>query len=656
MPGKTPAHAQVFGEVDRPEYTVAKVILESYPGHFVTGNLYRPKGRTGRLPAVLSPHGHWPQGRFSVTDAKTARQQIAAGAERYELGGRAPLQARCVQLARMGCIVFQHDMVGYADSVQLAHRPQPRAEMNTLHDWGFCSPQAEARLQTVLGLQTYNSIRVLDWLISRDDVDPTRIGVTGESGGGTQTFLLSAIDPRPAVAFPAVMVSTTMQGGCLCENASYLHVGTGNIEIAALIAPRPLGMSAADDWTREIASKGFPELQRHYALFGAEPLVMEKTFPQFPHNFNYPSRQVMYHWMNKHLRLGLPEPIVETDYQPLSQAEMSVWDADHPRSPSGDDYEHRLLRQMTAESQRQMAALVPRDAATLRAFREIVGEAVRVFIGRPLPDASSIEVRHRGDVDRDPFRISKLLLRNKAAHEEIPCLLLKPKAWNRQAVIWVSREGKQSLFAGGKGTQRVPGPTPAVQKLLDAGVAVLGLDLLGQGEFAADEKLWAKARINRGEKQIWAGYAGYTYGYNHPLFSQRVHDLLTAIQYARHELGATKVDLIGLHGAGHWVLAARAEAGSAVDRAVADVGDFRFARLATWDDPDFLPGGAKYFDVPGMAALSAPLPLWVTTTAGGNDWSVAAAAYRAAGTADQFRLTPEGPPDLDSQAIRWLLR
>ena len=113
----------------------------------------------------------------------------------------------------------------------------------------------------MMGLQTYNSIRALDWFSGLPDVDPKRIGVTGASGGGTQTFILCAIDPRPAVAFPAVMVSTAMQGGCTCENACYLRVGTGNVEIAALIAPRPLGMTAADDWTKEIATKGLPELQ-----------------------------------------------------------------------------------------------------------------------------------------------------------------------------------------------------------------------------------------------------------------------------------------------------------------------------------------------------------------------------------------------------------
>ena len=90
------------------------------------------------------------------------------------------------------------------------------------------------------------------------------------------------------------MVGTAMQGGCTCENACLLRVETGNVELAALFAPKPLGMTAADDWTKEMPTKGFPELQRQFAMLGAPQNVMLTPLLQFQHNYNYPSRAAMY--------------------------------------------------------------------------------------------------------------------------------------------------------------------------------------------------------------------------------------------------------------------------------------------------------------------------------------------------------------------------
>src|SRR5229473_3330461 len=260
-PEKTPLQAVVHGKIDRDDYTIEKVFFASYPGHYVSGNLYRPKLSGGRQPpeqkhpAVLSPHGHWQNGRFYERKEKEAQAEVANGAEKTMEGARYPLQSRCAQLARMGCVVFHYDMVGYADSQQIEHRK------------GFTDAEAELRLQSFMGLQAWNSIRALDFLSSLPDVDPTRIGVTGASGGGTQTFILCAVDDRPAVAFPAVMVGTGMQGGCICENCSALRTDTGNVELAGLFAPKPLGMTGADDWTKEIMTKGFPELKSLYRLY-----------------------------------------------------------------------------------------------------------------------------------------------------------------------------------------------------------------------------------------------------------------------------------------------------------------------------------------------------------------------------------------------------
>jgi dienelactone hydrolase len=653
MPAIESARPVIHGKVDREGYTVEKVILETYPGYYVTGNLYRPKDRSGKLPAVLSPHGHWAEGRFYDAGTNELRRQIVEGAERFEPSGRYPLQARCVQLARMGCVVFHYDMVSYADSHQLAHRAGARAAMNDPKRWGFFSPQAEARLQTIFGLQTYNSIRALDFLSALSDVDPRRIGVTGASGGGTQTLILSAIDPRPAVSFPAVMVSTAMQGGCPCENASYLRLGTGNIELAALFAPKPLGMTAANDWTKEIATKGLPELKQHYRLFGVEDLVMAKPLVHFPHNYNHVSRAVMYSWFNKHLKLGLEEPIVEEDFRPLSVAEMTVWDAAHPAPPTGDDFERALLRRMTEDTRRQIEALGPHDRASLAEYRRIVGGAVATMIGRGLPEEGGLQAANCRSQTLGRWSMTKFLLRYPSAGEELPVIRLAPKTWNHRVVIWIDRQGKQGLFTASGGPRR------GIETLLEHGFAVVGADLFGQGEFTADGQPVSKARMNRSKhaapSESWADYAGYTFGYNPPLFSQRVRDILSLVVFLRQGPDAAgQVDAIGLGGAGYWVAAARAIAGGALDRAAIDTAGFRFADVASLDDPNFLPGGAKYGDLPGIIALSAPRPLWLAGEAAAA-LSPVAAAYRAAGEPENLTVRQGTGETSEAAAVEWLL-
>ncbi len=650
MPTKTPANAVVHRLIDRGDYTVECVFLESFPGHFVTGNLYRPKGKAGRLPAILSPHGHWSNGRFHDMGAQEIRKAIVEGAERFEEGGRSPLQSRCVQLARMGCVVFHYDMVGYGDSIQLEHRPGVREHMNTRENWGYFSAQAELRLQHMMGLQTYNSIRALDWLSELPDVDAARIGVTGASGGGTQTFILCAIDSRPAVAFPAVMVSTAMQGGCTCENACYLRVDTGNIEIAALFAPKPLGMTGADDWTREIATKGLPELKQLYRTLGVEELVMAKPLLHFGHNYNYVSRAVLYSWFNKHLKLGASEPVVEEDYARLSIAEMSVWDEKHPRPPRGEDYERSLVKQITEDSDMQMAALVPRDADSLAKYREVMGGAVDVMVGRSLPAAGSVTYAKTAEHDRGDYVEQVGLLRKADSEEELPAIILQPKEHKGTVAIWIDEAGKAGLHDTGES------PNAAVARLLDAGVSVIGVDLLYQGEFLADGDAAGETRQVTAPVRELQGYAGYTYGYNHPLFAQRVHDVLSVISFARsQERAPRKVVAIAFGGAGRWLAAARAQASAGIDRAVVDTAGFRFANVTSLGDHDFLPGGAKYLDLPGMLALSAPQPLWIASE-GTQLPQVITAAYQAAGHPDAVTLYTGADDAKRAAAIDWLTR
>lgn len=648
MPTRTPLNPVIHGLVDREDYTVEKVYFESMPGFYVTGSLYRPKGRTGKCAGVLCPHGHWADGRFHDAGLDQVKKEIQNGAEQFEEGGRSPLQARCVQLARMGCVVFHYDMIGYADSVQISFEiahgfAKQRPEMNTPEQWGLFSPPAESHSQAVMGLQTYNSIRSLDFLESLPDVDASRIGVTGASGGGTQTFVLSALDPRPVVAFPAVMVSTAMQGGCTCENACGLRVGTGNVEIAALFAPKPLGMTAADDWTKEMETKGFPELKKHYQLFEKPDNVMLAAALKFGHNYNMVSRLAMYGWFNKHLGLGVPEPITEKDYRRLSRDEMSVWDASHPKPSGGADFERKLLQWWTQDADQQIAAMAPKDAVSLQKYQDGVGRAVQVVLHASLPSADAIEYVESSAREQAGVRATVGLLKNAALGQELPLLTLSPptpKAWT---VVWLDPRGKAGLL------QDDGSPRAEVKSLLDAGATVVGVDLLYQGEFLADGKPMELAPVVANPRQS----ASYTWGYNPTVFADRTQDILTAVRYVSGRGGATRrVDLVALKGAGPWAAAARALAGQAVENAAIDTDGFRFGKVQALRNPDFLPGGAKYGDLPGMLALAAPGRLWLAGEAGP---ALVESAYQAAGKRDQLSLFngPEG--DRGAAAVAWLL-
>lgn len=650
LPTKTPLNAVVHGKVERDGYTVERVYFEAMPGFYVTGSLYRPTGKSGKLPGVLRPHGHWANGRFHDKGLEQVRKDIAVGDEKFEEGGRSPLQALNVQLVRMGCVVFHYDMIGYADSVQLsfelAHRfKQQRPEMNTTENWGLFSAQAEANLQSIMGLQTWSSIRALDFITSLEDVDASRIGVTGASGGGTQTFILGAIDPRPTVIFPAVMVSTAMQGGCTCENASCLRVNTGNIEIAGLFAPKPLGMTGANDWTKEMSEKGFPELKQLYELFNAKDNVRFQPYNQFGHNYNYPSRAVAHEWFNKQLKLGQTEPIVERDYKRLSTEEMTVWDEKHPKPEGGPEFEKKLVKWWTDDANKQIDGLTPTDEKSLSKFREVVGGAVDVMIGRGLPAAADIHYEATRKVDEGKWLTIFGRVKNLKHHEELSMAFLYPKEWNGQAVIWLDDAGKAGLFdEAGK-------PLAAIQKLVDAGTAVIGVDLFMQGEFLADGKSPERNREVEGNRET----AMFTYGYNHPVFAQRVQDVLTTISFvANHDLKPKQICLVALDPqVGPIAIAARAQARDLVTHAAVDSHGFRFGKLTDYRDLMFLPGGAKYGDLPGMIALAAPSSLWLRGEM--RELPIATAAYRVAGGKENLVVQTAAPEDSEVRASGWIL-
>lgn len=249
------------------KYSIENIALEILPGIYATGSIYKPYPLKKNHAVILTPNGHFGDGRYRESE-----------------------QIRCGILAQMGAIVINYDLFA----------------------WGESQLQFEAKYhRTALAqtIQVLNGIRLLDYALSLPQADNNLVGITGGSGGGSHTMFLTAIDDRIKVSVPTVMVSSWFSGGCPCESGQPIHLcenGTNNAEIAAMAAPRPqLIISDGGDWTSSVPEIEFPFIKRTYGFYDARSVVENVHFPDEGHDYGESKRKAMYAFMAKHLNLNL---------------------------------------------------------------------------------------------------------------------------------------------------------------------------------------------------------------------------------------------------------------------------------------------------------------------------------------------------------------
>lgn len=279
-------------------YTVQNFYLETTPGMYVAGSIYAPASK-GKHPLIICPNGHFANGRYN----KEQQQRLGT-------------------LARMGAICVDYDLYGWGES-----ELQVGAE-------GHHTTRAHVQ-------QILNGISILDFMIDRKDVDKTRVGVNGGSGGGTQTVLLSLLDPRYTASCPTVNLASHFDGGCPCESGMPIQLaagGTCNPELAAAFAPKPMRIvSDGKDWTHTVPELEYPYLQRIYGFYDAADKISNVHMPNEGHDFGPNKRNAVY---------GFFIDIFGLDGGKLDESKVTIEEADALKSfgPDGSQLPANAIR------------------------------------------------------------------------------------------------------------------------------------------------------------------------------------------------------------------------------------------------------------------------------------------------------------------------
>jgi dienelactone hydrolase len=294
-PPQTPLNPIWRDKITHEGYTVQPVGFESMPGFYCVADLYMPAKLSGKHPAIIRAHGHGNSGRYGV-------------------------QEHCAAMARMGTVVLAISMVGYNDCKQYCeeHYGKKDASGNNLEPG-----------PALFALQLLSLIRSVDFLCTLPEVDAGNINITGESGGGTQTFMLAAVDPRIKLAIPVVMVSAS-HTGCKCEKGPEGFVPTisNHAEIAALHAPKPqLIVSDGQDWTKHMPQVEFPYIKKVYDQFGAGDKLENVHLATEGHNYGPSKRNASYEFFKKY---GVLEGTPNEQITPDSAEALSVFNEQHP--------------------------------------------------------------------------------------------------------------------------------------------------------------------------------------------------------------------------------------------------------------------------------------------------------------------------------------
>lgn len=589
-PPRTPLNSRVFDEQRGEGFTVAKVYFESLPGFYGTGNLYRPTKGKAPYPAVICPHGHWPNGRLVN-------------------GETGSMPARCIDFARMGFVVFAIDMMGFEDSMQFPHvsymHPIPvKADVPLPTDarvfnGDFNFPDAELYGFSLGALQLWNNIRGVDFLCSLPDVDKARIGCTGASGGATQTILLMTADDRIQCAAPVNIVGAAKHPGCRCENFRGLWLDTSTVELCAAFAPKPLLLMSAteDPWTNQTPTREYPMIKKYYDLFGAGDMV-KNVHINAGHNYNADTRAAVYAWFCAHLKsefpaIAKPVPICA---EAKSLGDLRVFPdrilPDSARTAAD------IISGWKNMSERAYETMLPKSRADWEGFAKTFREKLAFALGVEFPAVEELEYTQGEAKNVAGGTYRTVTVGRTGKGDSIVLESLNSGNLSGGNVILVYPE----TWGGLLDAKSVPGME--ARSYLKKGCRVYRVRGFASGELSIPKKTF--------DSFSWSA------AYNRDNRQNGIQDVVTAMQFLKKVYPDRPLTVIGMGDCGLTVSLACAADGGA-DTVVADlsgtdpgydgelvsllpysgirrVGDFRTAALLLMDKPLTLMHAGETFD------------------------------------------------------------
>lgn len=497
FPERTPLNPQITGQIERPDYRIEKVIYESRPHHHITANLYLPVGK-GPFPGVIMPCGHSANGK---------------AADAY--------QRACLLLAKNGIAVLCYDPIGQGERIQLLDPVGKPAISGSTSEHTLIGVGALLVGSSCATYRIWDGIRSLDYLASRPEIDPQRLGCTGNSGGGTLTSYLMALDDRIVAAAPSCYLTTleklfsTIGPQDAEQNIpGQVVFGLEHADYVTLRAPLPtlICVGTQDFFNIDGAWTTYREAKSIYGILGYGERVDLFEYND-PHGFSLPRRQAAMRWMRRWL-LKQDDAPFETDFPIHTDQELQCTRTGQVLQDFHGISAFDITRQRAAELAKERAAKPLTGLQLQTAVRQAIHLPESIAAARSTP---------QGDLKREGYAIHKVIFETEAGIE-LPALKWVPEQpQTLPVVIYLHEQGKQAEAAG------------ELERLVKEGRTVLAIDLRGIGELSPNAKGWGET-FGPDVREAFLGMH-----INRPLLGQRVLDLLAIVK----GLGATQtVDVI----------------------------------------------------------------------------------------------------------------